>query len=88
MVYTIKQLADLSGVSTRTLRHYDAIGLLKPAYYGDNSYRYYDKAQLLLLQQILFFRDTGLKLESIQKIIKELLIIVLSSLDFRNDQNN
>jgi DNA-binding transcriptional MerR regulator len=69
MTYTIKQLADLSGASTRTLRHYDAIGLLKPAYYGDNNYRYYDKAQLLLLQQILFFKDTGLKLENIQKII-------------------
>ena len=41
MRYTIKQLAKLSGVSTRTLRFYDEIGLLKPAFYGDNQYRYY-----------------------------------------------
>ena len=40
MPYTIKKLATLSGVSPRTLRFYDEIGLLKPAYYGDNQYRY------------------------------------------------
>ena len=41
MRYTIKLLAQLSGVSARTLRFYDEIGLLKPAFYGDNQYRYY-----------------------------------------------
>ncbi|WP_157010247.1 MerR family DNA-binding transcriptional regulator [Legionella fallonii] len=49
MLYTVKQLAKLSGVSPRTLRFYDEIDLLKPAYYGDNNYRYYREEQLLLL---------------------------------------
>lgn len=39
--YTVKQMAELSGVSVRTLHHYDSIGLLKPAAVGDNTYRYY-----------------------------------------------
>ena len=69
MPYTIKKLATLSGVSPRALRFYDEIGLLKPAYYGDNQYRYYEEEQLLLLQQILFFRELGFPLTEIQQII-------------------
>ena len=70
MAYTAKKLADLSGVSVRTLHWYDEQGLLKPAYYGDeNRYRYYEKEQLLTLQQILFFRNLGFKLEEIKEII-------------------
>ena len=55
MSYTVTKLANLSGVSVRTLHFYDEIGLLKPAYYGSNGYRYYEEEQLLTLQQILFF---------------------------------
>lgn len=70
MSYTIKQLAELSGVTTRTLRYYDEIGLLKPAYYNqDNNYRYYDQEQLLLLQQILFYRELGFPLSDIKNIM-------------------
>lgn len=69
MAYTVKKLAKLSGVSIRTLRFYDEIGLLKPAYYGDNHYRYYEDSQLLTLQQILFFRELGFRLIDIQRII-------------------
>lgn len=69
MAYTINQLAKLSGVSTRTLRFYDEIALLKPAYYGDNQYRYYKEEQLLMLQQILFFRELGFPLNDIQRIM-------------------
>lgn len=69
MNYTVKKLAQLSGVSIRTLRFYDEIGLLKPAYYGDNQYRYYEEEQLLMLQQILFFRELGFQLNDIKKII-------------------
>lgn len=69
MAYTIKKLATLSGVSPRALRFYDEIGLLKPAYYGDNQYRYYEEEQLLLLQQILFFRELGFPLTEIQQIM-------------------
>lgn len=69
MAYTVNKLAKLSGVSIRTLRFYDEIGLLKPAYYGDNNYRYYEETQLLQLQQILFFRELGFQLSDIQRII-------------------
>ncbi|HRD70395.1 MAG TPA: MerR family transcriptional regulator [Legionella sp.] len=69
MKYTIKQLARLSGVSTRTLRFYDEIGLLKPAFYGENQYRYYQEEQLLLLQQILFFRELEFPLNEIKRIL-------------------
>ena len=69
MAYTINQLAKLSGVSTRTLRFYDEIALLKPAYYGDNQYRYYKEEQLLMLQQILFFRKLGFPLNDIQRVM-------------------
>ncbi|MDP1603573.1 MAG: MerR family transcriptional regulator [Legionella sp.] len=69
MRYTVKKLAQLSGVSARTLRFYDEIGLLKPAFYGDNQYRYYEEEQLLMLQQILFFRELGMPLSDIRRIL-------------------
>src|SRR6476646_3176660 len=69
MRYTVNKLAKLSGVSPRTLRFYDEIDLLKPAFYGDNNYRYYEEEQLLMLQQILFYRELGFSLNVIQKII-------------------
>jgi DNA-binding transcriptional MerR regulator len=69
MSYTVKKLAKLSGTSIRTLRFYDTIGLLKPAYYGDNNYRYYEEEQILMLQQILFYRELGFSLNDIQRII-------------------
>ena len=50
MAYTIKEIADLAGVTTRTIRYYDEIGLLDPAQTGDNGYRYYDHDSLLRLQ--------------------------------------
>lgn len=67
--YTVKQLAKLSGVSVRALHFYDEIGLLKPAYVGDNGYRYYENEQLLMLQQILFYRELGFPLGDIQKVL-------------------
>ena len=69
MAYTVKKLSELSGVTVRTLHHYDEIGLLKPAYYGGNNYRYYEEEQLLLLQQILFYRKLGMPLEEIRRIL-------------------
>lgn len=69
MAYTINKLAKLSGVSTRTLRFYHEIGLLKPAFIGDNEYRYYEEEQLLMLQQILFYRELDIPLSEIQRII-------------------
>ena len=69
MAYTVKQLAALSGVSVRTLHFYDETGLLKPAYHGANGYRYYEEAQLLMLQQILFYRELGMELKRVKRII-------------------
>ena len=69
MAHTIKHMAALAGISERTLRYYDEIGLLKPAHYGTNGYRYYDHESALTLQQILFFRELGLSLSAIKDII-------------------
>jgi len=69
MAYTVKKLSELSGVTVRTLHFYEEIGILKPAYYGSNGYRYYEEAQLLQLQQILFFKELGFSLKQIQKVV-------------------
>ncbi len=68
MRYTVQQLADLAGVTVRTLHHYDEIGLLKPERAGNN-YRSYGEAELLRLQQILFYRELEVPLEQIAAII-------------------
>ncbi len=67
--FQIKKLAEISGVSVRTLHLYDELGLLKPAYRGANGYRYYEKSQLLVLQQILIYRELGFELKQIKRII-------------------
>ena len=69
MVYTVKQVAEMSGVSVRTLHYYDETGLLKPAYHGANGYRFYEEPQLLTLQQILFYRELGFELKAIKCIL-------------------
>jgi len=71
MAYTVTQLAKISGVSKRTLHWYDKIGLLTPAYHGINNYRYYENEEMLLLQQILFFKELGFKLTDIQKLLSQ-----------------
>jgi len=67
--YTVKQLARLSGVSVRTLHHYDEIGLLRPAFVGENRYRYYGREELLRLQDILFHRELGVPLQEIGRLL-------------------
>src|SRR5262249_1330709 len=69
MAYTVKQVARMSGISVRTLHFYDEMGLLKPAYFGANGYRFYEEPQLLTLQQILFYRELGFELKQIQRIL-------------------
>lgn len=59
----------MSGVTARALRHYDAIGLLSPAWLGANGYRYYEQEQLLRLQQILLLRELGLDLTAIARVV-------------------
>ena len=66
---TVKRVAAMSGVSVRTLHFYDEMGLLKPARYGANGYRFYQETELLALQQILFYRELGLGLKQIKEIL-------------------
>lgn len=68
-MYTIKALADLSDVSSRTLRYYDEIGLLHPSAYTDAGYRLYNTHSVELLQQILFYKYLGMQLGEIKEII-------------------
>lgn len=69
MEYTVQKLGRLAGVSARTLRYYDEIGLLKPARTNSAGYRLYGPAEVDRLQQILFYRELGLSLERIKEII-------------------
>ena len=66
--YTVKQLADLSGVSVRTLHHYEDVGLLHPAR-RDNGYRAYAQTDVERLQQVLLFRACGMQLEDIRALL-------------------
>ncbi|MFI2781477.1 MerR family transcriptional regulator [Streptomyces sp. ALB3] len=69
MDWPISEVARMSGVTARTLRHYDETGLLPPARTGANGYRYYEEHQLRLLQQILVLRALGVGLPEIGRIL-------------------
>jgi DNA-binding transcriptional MerR regulator len=69
MEYTVKKLAVMANVSTRTLRYYDEIGILKPARINSSGYRIYGEYEVDRLQQILFYRELGVNLEQIKEII-------------------
>jgi len=69
MEYTISKLAKLAGISTRTLRYYDELGLLSPARISSNGYRIYGCKEVDRLQQILFYRELGVPLEKIKEIL-------------------
>ena len=68
--YTVSRLAALAGVSVRTLHHYHHIGLLKPSSRTEAGYRLYAEADLLRLQQILFFRELDVPLDEIRRILE------------------
>ena len=69
MEYTVKQLGDLAGVSGRTLRYYDQIDLLKPAWVSGAGYRMYGPAEVQSLQYILFYRELGVDLQTIKALL-------------------
>jgi DNA-binding transcriptional MerR regulator len=69
MAWSIADVARLSGVTSRTLRHYDEIGLLPPARIGSNGHRYYEETDLLRLQQILLMRELDLGLREIAAVL-------------------
>ncbi|CAM3056202.1 MerR family transcriptional regulator [Paenibacillus sediminis] len=70
MAYTVKDVSKLSGVSVRTLHYYDEIGLLPPAFTGENGYRHYEEEQLLRLQQIMFYRELDMPLGEIAQLLR------------------
>jgi len=69
--WSIMEVARMSGVSSRTLRHYGEIGLLPPAGIGGNGYRFYEQEDLLRLQQILVLRELDLGLSEIGEILDQ-----------------
>jgi len=69
MEYTVQKLAKMAGVSGRTLRYYDEIGILKPARINSSGYRIYGPKEVDRLQQILFYRELGVDLETIKNIM-------------------
>lgn len=68
---TISQVAELTGISIRTLQYYDEIGLLKPSELTQSGYRLYNDEALQNLQQILFFKELGFKLKDIREILQK-----------------
>lgn len=69
MEYSIRELAKLTGLTTRTLRYYDEINLLLPSRIGENGYRFYDSRSLDTLYQIMFYRKRGFELKQIKDIL-------------------
>jgi DNA-binding transcriptional MerR regulator len=69
--WSIQDVARMAGTTSRTLRHYDDIGLLKPSRVGSNGYRHYDAAALLQLQRILLLRGLGLGLPAIAEVFQQ-----------------
>lgn len=70
-MFQVKEIAQASGVTVRTLHHYDAIGLLKPTARSEGGYRLYSSDDLLRLQQILLHRSFGLSLEAIRRLLDD-----------------
>jgi len=71
MEYTVQKLGKIVGISTRTLRYYDEIGILKPARINSSGYRIYGQSEVDKLQQILFYRELDVSLENIKEILAE-----------------
>ena len=70
MDWSIQETARMTGTTSRTLRHYDAIGLLPPTYTADNGHRYYDETGLVRLQRILLLRELGMPLTKIAEVLE------------------
>jgi DNA-binding transcriptional MerR regulator len=80
MEYTVKNLGKLAGVSTRTLRYYDEIDILKPARINSSGYRIYGENEVDRLQQILFYKELGIELVQIKDILDDSAFDVSSAL--------
>lgn len=69
-MYSVQEVAKAAGTTSRTLRHYDRIGLVPPSRIGANGYRYYDDRALVRLQRVLLLRELGLGLEAIGRVLE------------------
>ena len=69
-MFLIKKVSEISGVSVRTLHHYDEIGLLSPKK-NENGYRYYSEDDMSFLQMILFYKYLGFPLKTIKELLKQ-----------------
>lgn len=69
MDWSIQDIARLAGTTSRTLRHYDDVGLVKPSRIGHNGYRYYDADALVRLQRVLLLRELGLGIPAIGEVL-------------------
>lgn len=92
---TVKEVSQLTGISIRTLRYYDEIGLLKPARISENQYRFYDDKALEKLQEIMFFKEMDIPLETIKKLLenpeldrKEILLFQKTLLERKRNRLN
>ncbi len=92
---TVKEVAEITGVSIRTLRYYDEIGLLKPTQLTDAGYRLYDNKALEKLQEIMFFKELEIPLETIKQIMEnrnldrqEILIMQKALLEKKRNRLN
>lgn len=92
---TVKEVSQLTGISIRTLRYYDEIGLLKPARISENQYRLYDDKALEKLQEIMFFKEMDIPLETIKKLLenpeldrKEILLFQKALLERKRNRLN
>lgn len=70
IILSVKEIAELSGVSVRTLHYYDSINLLKPTYVTPNGYRQYSSADIEKLQKIILLKEVGFTLTEIKKVMK------------------
>ena len=70
MEYSIQQVARAAGTTSRTLRYYDSVGLVRPSRIGPNGYRYYDNSSLVRLQRVLLLRQLGLGLDAIGEVLR------------------
>lgn len=81
MEYTVQKLGKLTGISTRTLRYYDEIEILKPARINSSGYRIYGENEVDRLQQILFYKELGVSLNEIKNIIDDPLFNGVDALE-------
>ncbi|MHA4842947.1 MerR family transcriptional regulator [Flavitalea antarctica] len=84
--YSVSQLSALSGVSVRTLHHYDEIGLLKPSGRSTAGYRHYGQHELLRLQQILFYKELNFSLREICEVLDDPDFDVIQALQFHRQK--